>query len=195
MTATIGKSDSEKRIQIGVIGSRNLDIANNDLHRECYEIAKRVGELLAEKGVIVINGGMGGVMEAVSMGVRNGKGITVGLIPSESKDEGNAALTARIATGMTKEERRALVVKSSDAIITISGEEGTKEEARLAQKNGIPVVTIPSTGGTAKELSESEEFLQSIEIAESPQEAVELALAAAKLSFQINDREHLSDLR
>jgi len=41
--------------------------------------ARRVGELLAEAGVVVLCGGGGGVMAAVAAGVRARDGLVVGI--------------------------------------------------------------------------------------------------------------------
>ncbi|MEM2325169.1 MAG: TIGR00725 family protein, partial [Archaeoglobaceae archaeon] len=59
-------------MQIGVIGS-------GFCNEETYKLAYRVGELIAEKGCILINGGLGGVMEASAKGAKSKGGIPVGV--------------------------------------------------------------------------------------------------------------------
>jgi uncharacterized protein (TIGR00725 family) len=49
---------------------------------ELYELARETGRLLAERDCIVVCGGRGGVMEGVCRGVREGGGLSVGLLPA-----------------------------------------------------------------------------------------------------------------
>ena len=43
--------------------------------------AEEVGRLLAERGAVVVSGGLSGVMEAVSRGAKAGGGLVVGVLP------------------------------------------------------------------------------------------------------------------
>ncbi len=61
-------------MQIGVIGAGECD-------EETYRIAYRVGELIGEKGHVLINGGLGGVMEASARGAKSKGGLVVAILP------------------------------------------------------------------------------------------------------------------
>ncbi|MEU1807633.1 SLOG cluster 4 domain-containing protein [Micromonospora aurantiaca (nom. illeg.)] len=50
--------------------------------------ARRVGELLAERGVTVLCGGGGGVMAAVAAGVRARSGLVIGIRPGDGTEPG-----------------------------------------------------------------------------------------------------------
>ncbi|MFI8180030.1 hypothetical protein ACIF70_05845 [Actinacidiphila glaucinigra] len=62
------------------------------------EDARRVGELLARRGAVVVCGGLGGVMGAASEGARAQGGTTVGLLPGRDRRAGDPSLTVAIAT-------------------------------------------------------------------------------------------------
>jgi uncharacterized protein (TIGR00725 family) len=119
---------------ISVIGAGSCD-------KKIYGIAEEVGRLIAEKGAMLITGGLGGVMEAASKGAKEAGGITVGILPGFSKGEANPFVMVPITTGLSH-ARNIIVVRSADAIIAIAGEYGTLSEIAIALKLGKPVVGI-----------------------------------------------------
>lgn len=119
--------------QIGIVGASSCDEAT-------YEIAFQVGKLLAQEKCTVINGGLGGVMEASAKGVRDQGGVVVGILPGE-KQFANPFIGVSIATNMGH-ARNIIIVHSSDAIIAIGGEYGTISEMAIALKEGKRVVAI-----------------------------------------------------
>jgi len=144
-------------MQIGVIGASRCD-------DRIYRMAMRVGELLAERGCIVINGGLGGVMEASAKGAKLRGGITVGIIPSDSKEHSNPYVDVVVVTNMGH-ARNVIIAHSSDALIAIGGEYGTISEMAIALKLGKKVVAI-----------EPPVVLPGIKVVETPEEAVEEVL-------------------
>ncbi|WP_345614922.1 TIGR00725 family protein [Streptomyces sanyensis] len=104
--------------------------------------ALHVGELLAERGVIVLCGGGGGVMGAVAEGARSRGGLVVGIRPDLDRAAAPDALSAVVFTGMG-EARNAAIVASADAVISVGGSWGTLSEVALAmRREEIPVVCI-----------------------------------------------------
>ena len=103
--------------------------------------AHEVGRLLAGRGVHVVSGGLGGVMEAASRGAAEAGGVTLGLLPGERREEGNPWLTVAVPTGMG-ELRNGLVVRAADAVVAVGGELGTLSEVALALKAGKRVVAV-----------------------------------------------------
>ncbi len=104
-------------------------------------VAEEVGRLLAERGAIVLTGGLGGVMAAASRGAAKAGGTTVGVLPGDDRADANAWVGVAIATGMG-EVRNALVARAADAMIAVGGEFGTLSEIALALKLGRPVIGI-----------------------------------------------------
>ncbi len=119
---------------ISVIGAGYCD--NN-----IYSIAEDVGRLIAQKGAVIITGGLGGVMEAASKGAKEAGGTTVGILPGFSKEEANPYVTIPVITGMSH-ARNIIIVRSADAVIAVAGEYGTLSEIAIALKLGKPVIGI-----------------------------------------------------
>ena len=103
--------------------------------------ASEVGSLLASRGVIVVTGGLGGVMEAASAGARSAGGLVVGLLPGLDRSEANQHVSVAIPTGLG-ELRNGLVVRACDGVIAVGGEYGTLSEVAFALKTGRPVVGL-----------------------------------------------------
>ena len=110
--------------RVSVFGGR-------DIQSNIYQDTIEIGERLADEGYIVFCGGGQGVMEAISIGVKNRNGIVVGLLKGGDTGEGNAHLTVPVATGIGI-ARNALLAYNCDAAIAISGKYGTLSEIAYA---------------------------------------------------------------
>ncbi len=119
-------------MQVGIIGSGNC-------YDDVCDVAYRIGQLLAERGVIIINGGLYGVMEAVSRGAKSKNGFVVGIIPTKDKRDANKYCDVIIATNMGH-ARNVIIVHSSDVLIAIGGSYGTLSEISIALKEGKRVI-------------------------------------------------------
>jgi hypothetical protein len=103
--------------------------------------AEVVGRLLAERGAVVVCGGLGGVMEAVSRGASRAGGTVLGILPGTDRADANEHVTVALTTGLG-EMRNALVVRAADAAIAVGGAYGTLSEIAFALRTGVPVVGI-----------------------------------------------------
>jgi uncharacterized protein (TIGR00725 family) len=122
-------------MQIAVVGG-------GECSSEVKEMARSLGRLLAQRGHILLCGGLGGVMEAVCCGARDAGGLTVGIVPGDGW-EANRCVGITIATGMGH-ARNVIIVKSADAIVALPGEHGTLSEIALALKMGKRVISLKS---------------------------------------------------
>jgi uncharacterized protein (TIGR00725 family) len=137
---------------IGVMGS------GTDEHDD---LARIVGETLANLGVNLLTGGGRGVMTSVSRAFtrhRNRRGICIGIIPCASEsDRGspkdgypNEFVELAIYThlpysgtqGAHDLSRNHINVLSSAAIVALPGEAGTASEVALAVRYGKPVIAF-----------------------------------------------------
>jgi uncharacterized protein (TIGR00725 family) len=150
-------------VQIAVIG------AGGTIAPDLAGRAEEVGRLLAEHGAVLVCGGLGGVMEAAARGARDAGGVTVGILPGESRGGANPWIDYAVVTGIGH-ARNLAVVASGDAAIAVGGEWGTLAEIGLARKLGRPVVILEP--GHAVEGD-------GIVRAQTPGEAVEKALVLA----------------
>jgi uncharacterized protein (TIGR00725 family) len=144
-------------VQIAVIGSGAEWVAQ----------AEEVGRRLAERGCVVVCGGLGEVMEAAARGAKEAGGATIAVLPGVSIQDANAWIDYAVATG-TGHARNLAVVASCEAAIAVGGRWGTAAEVAYARLLGRPVVVLgagPPVEG------------EGIERAETPDEAVRLALS------------------
>ena len=137
------------------------------------QLAEEVGRELARRGAALVCGGLGGVMEAACKGASSEGGVTIGILPGESRQTANPYVQIPIVTGMGY-ARNVAVVKSAQAVIAISGSYGTLSEISHALQNGIPVIGLNTWS-----LSKNGQQDNSIILAQNPAEAVAIALELA----------------
>ena len=120
---------------IAVVGP-GLDATAADL-----ATAEAVGAGVAAAGAVLVCGGLGGVMEAACRGARAGGGMTVGLLPGDTRADANQWVVVALPTGLG-EVRNALIVRAADAVIAVGGGWGTLSEIALALRARLPVVGV-----------------------------------------------------
>ena len=152
----------DRKKLIAVIGGSNAS-------KQEIKAAEAVGRELAKRGAILVCGGLGGVMEAACRGAVSEGGLTVGILPGESRRDANSYVQIPIITGMGY-ARNVAVVKSAQAVIAVSGSYGTLSEIGHALQSGIPVIGLNTWS-----LSKSGKLNSSITPAENPTDAVEKA--------------------
>lgn len=149
-------------------------IGGSTVTDEEYRQARRVGELLGERGHEVVCGGFGGVMEAVCAGASEAGGHTIGILPNEDRTTANAHVETTIVTGMGN-ARNVLVVMNGDAVIAVDGSTGTLSELGHALDMDRPVAGI----GT-----HSLEGINHVENAEDAVDFVESAVNEAESAVE-----------
>jgi len=135
--------------------------------------AEAVGRELALRGVTVVCGGLGGVMEAVCRGAREAGGHTIGLLPGDDPRDANPWVEFPIPTGLGF-ARNVMVAKAGRAVIAIAGSYGTLSEMAFTLIGGTPLIGLGTWEFTIKG-----EAVRRVIRAASPLDAVEKALAAA----------------
>jgi len=145
-----------RKIQIAVIGAADPD-------EESRRRARRVGAEIAGRGLVLLSGGLGGVMEAASRGAAERGGLVVGIVPGEARESGNPFLEVEIVTDMGQ-ARNVILARSADALIAVSGGYGTLSEIAVGLKLGKPVIGL----GTWD--------IRGVRPADNPEQAVRLAL-------------------
>jgi hypothetical protein len=149
-------------------------VGAGDADEELAAAAEEVGRRLAQAGVVVVCGGLGGVMEAACRGAKSVGGLTIGILPGRRRQDANRWVDVAIPTGMG-ETRNALVVLSADAVVAVGGEHGTLSEVAFGLKLGRPVVGLR----TWRLVRGDGAVDESIVPAEDPQAAVAIVLALA----------------
>ena len=160
---------SERGRQVAVIGPSGAELGS-----EAAVLGEEVGRLLAEAGVTLVCGGMGGVMEAACRGASETGGEAIGIVPGHEIGEANRFCSHVVATGIGH-ARNLAVVSSGEVVIAIGGEWGTLSEIGFARAIGRAVIALRSW-----ELSGRERMVDAPGVvpAGSAGEAVDLALKA-----------------
>ena len=146
-------------------------IGGNQCSPQEAQLAEEVGRELARRGAILVCGGLGGIMEAACKGAQSAGGITIGILPGDSRQAANRYVQIPIVTGLGY-ARNLAVVKSAQAVIGIDGSYGTLSEISHALQSGIPVIGINTWS-----LSRNDQQDKSIIPAQDAVEAVNKALS------------------
>ncbi len=150
------------RPQIAVVGPGDAD------ERE-QQLACGVGRLLAQRGAVVVTGGLGGVMNAACEGAALVGGLTIGLLPGSDRAAANPHVSIPVATGLG-EGRNLLVVQTADVVIAIGRSPATLSEIGFAGRLGKAVVLLAS-------YDRPEDLASTCVTARTPKDAVDLAFS------------------
>lgn len=121
---------------VGVIGASQPSSRGLDQARE-------LGRLLAQGGVTIICGGLGGIMEAVCQGAVEAGGETIGLLPGGEAVAANPYVTLALPTNLGH-GRNILIAQAAEVLVAVEGEYGTLSEMAIALKLGKPVFSLGS---------------------------------------------------
>ena len=157
------KDTLNQPLRIGVIGSGSVSDSVG-------ELAKEVGSAIARAEAIVVCGGLGGVMAAVAAGAAEEGGVVIGILPGSDPTDAAPGISIPLPTGLG-EARNVLVVRSSEAVIAISGEWGTLSEAAFCRKFHVPLngleTDLPSNVLEEIASGPSEAVARAVELAEA----------------------------
>lgn len=149
---------NEQATRISVIGGST---ASQDM----LDAAERTGKLIAERGALLVCGGMGGVMKAACRGAKQAGGTTVGIVPTRHAGDANAHVDIPVVTGMG-DARNVSVALTGMGIIAVDGRFGTLSEMALGLNANRPLAAInaPAEGGLS--------HLDNVHVTENPDQAV-----------------------
>jgi uncharacterized protein (TIGR00725 family) len=128
----------ERTIQVSVVGGSNPD-------PETVALAVEVGKVVAEKGAVLICGGLGGVMEAAARGAKEKGGLTIGILPGYDGESANRFIDVKVRTGLGH-GRNILVAASGDILIALPGSHGTRSEVSVGLLLGKRVIGVKAWG-------------------------------------------------
>ncbi len=159
-------------------------IGGDAASEEVCAVAEDVGRELAKRGVTVVCGGRGGVMEAACRGARSEGGHTIGILPGKNAIDSppNEWVEFPVFTGIGY-ARNAVVVLSGEAVIAIDGSYGTLSEIAYALINDVPLVGLDTWDFSYRGYDPS-----AIVRAATAVEAVEKAIALAEARRATNQQ-------
>lgn len=120
---------------IGVMGGASVSDS-------VYDVAFKLGQLVAQQGWVLLNGGRdAGVMRASAQGAKSQGGTTIGILPGNNAFQANPFIDIPIVTNLS-DARNLINVLSSDIIVACPGSAGTISEIALALKNEKKVILL-----------------------------------------------------
>jgi len=151
-----------------------------------YQLAYEVGELLAEAGFTIANGGYGGTMLAAAKGAAETGGEIVGVTCSAFENStANKYVTREIVTGSLN-ERLDTLIKLGQAYVVLPGGTGTLLElAKVWElknkgflKTNKPIILLGGFWRPLVELVKSDDPDSSrhIKLSDEPEQAVKLII-------------------
>ncbi len=177
-------TNRDERFRTGIAVFGSSDPAEGD---PLWERARRIGMLLAERGVPVVTGGYGGVMEAASRGAREAGGEAIGVPCAGFRGRAPNRWLTRVVEEPDLPSRTRRLVELSRGFIVLAGMAGTLAELAMlwallrAGLLAAPVVLLDETWGRMyRDLDRAGRIDPAVRHwtreAASPAEAVRLAL-------------------
>ncbi len=142
----------QRQVLVGVVGAGS---AGEGLLAD----ARELGAELARAGYAVVNGGLGGVMEASARGAAEAGGLTIGILPGDRAEDANPWIQVPVVTDMAH-ARNVVIANTARAVVAVGGSHGTRSEVSIALKLGRPVISLRSF-----------DFDPAIRVVTTPQEA------------------------
>ncbi|MEA2022537.1 MAG: TIGR00725 family protein, partial [Candidatus Caldatribacteriota bacterium] len=107
-----------------------------------YEIARKLGCLIAKESWVLLNGGRAsGMMEASARGAKEGGGLTIGILPGDNSSWASEYIDIPILTGIGF-ARNYINVQTSEVVVALPGKTGTISEIALALNIGKKVISL-----------------------------------------------------
>lgn len=142
-------------LKIGVMGSASGPQTEDPV---AIEKSRQLGEAIAKRGHIFINGACPGLPHVAMMAAKEAGGLTIGISPAFSEYEHiNEYLSPEdhdilLYTGMGFMERDIINIRSSDGVIIIGGGIGTLNEFTIAYDEGRPTGIVTNAGGISNDI-------------------------------------------
>jgi uncharacterized protein (TIGR00725 family) len=133
--------------------------------------AYHLGELIAQNGWVLLNGGRSsGIMDASAKGARDKGGLTIGILPDENPQKMSRYIDIPIITGMGS-ARNCINVLTSDIVVACHGGPGTLSEVALALKHNKAVILL---NYRQERLFETYHQAGQLFYADSPEQVIEI---------------------
>ncbi len=145
------------RYKICVSGASETGLCSDD----CFEKSVLLGREIARRGLVLLTGATTGVPYWVAKAVKEEGGVVIGFSPAASKQAHVKTYhlpmdyhDVIMYTGFHYSGRNLLLMRASDAIITVCGRIGTLNEFTIGFEDKKPVGVLEGTGGMADRLRE-----------------------------------------
>ncbi|HVE81048.1 MAG TPA: hypothetical protein VNA68_02865 [Candidatus Dormibacteraeota bacterium] len=129
--------------------------------KKSYLLAERAGVCVAKRGHVLLTGATTGLPDFAAMGAKKAGGVSIGFSPAISRREHintyklpYKSYDSIVCTGFGYTGRDLLLVRASDALVTIGGRIGTMQEFSIAFEEKTPIGVIIGSGGISDAIAE-----------------------------------------
>ncbi len=129
----------KKALLISIIGASS---STDEGNRLAYE----VGKLIAERGGILLCGGLEGIMLHSARGAYEAGGLTIGILPGLYHSDANPYIKIPLPTGLGY-VRNSVLVTAAMGVIAIEGNFGTLNEISFCRIREKPLALLKSWEG------------------------------------------------
>ena len=123
--------------------------------------AQEIGREIVRQGGVLISGATTGIPNWAAKGVKQEKGLSVGISPAASEMAHIKSYRLPVEfydiiiyTGAGYAGRDILMTRASEAVVFICGRIGTLHEFTVAFESRIPIGVLDGTGGTADRIKD-----------------------------------------
>jgi len=145
------------KYKIAISGAAETSHCSPDV----LEKTEYMGRLIAEHGMILVTGATTGAPYWAAKGAKDAGGIVIGFSPAASKVAHVKSYHLPVDyhdlivyTGFEYSGRNLVLIRSSDALITVCGRMGTLNEFTIAFEDQKPQGVLVGTGGMADMVEE-----------------------------------------
>jgi uncharacterized protein (TIGR00725 family) len=153
-------NSANRRPCVGVMGSSSDAALAND-ERGLALVAGRLGQVIAERGCVLVTGSTTGLPDIVSRAARRRGGLTIGISPAPSCNEHVSeyslpydGVDVMVYTGFGLKGRNVINIRTSDIVVIVGGGIGTLNEFTIAYDEGKVIGVLEGTGGLADRIKE-----------------------------------------
>ena len=153
-------NSANRRPCVGVMGSSSDAALAND-ERGLASVASRLGQVIAERGCVLVTGATTGLPDIVSRAARRRGGLTIGISPAPSWNEHVSeyslpedGVDVIVYTGFGLKGRNVVNIRTSDIVIIFGGVIGTLNEFTIAYDEGKVIGLLEGTGGVADRIKQ-----------------------------------------
>jgi uncharacterized protein (TIGR00725 family) len=150
------------KIQVGVMGSAGGPITDEEL-----ELARRLGQRIAERDCTIVTGACPGLPHAAVLGAHDAGGFSLGVSPALSPEEhvnvyGSPLqpYTTMVFTGSGLMGRETHNIHSSDFVLFVGGRSGTLGEFCIAYDEGKLIGILRNSGGISNDFERIVELVR-----------------------------------
>lgn len=142
------------KIKVGVMGS-----AGEALSEDIGGTARRLGEEIATRDVILLTGATTGLIHLIGKSAHDAGAFHIGVSPGENERQHvevfglpTHACDAIVYTGFGLKGRNVVLVRSCDVVLFFAGSMGSLNEFTIAYDEGKVIGCVKGSGGTADEV-------------------------------------------